>query len=145
MKQYGPKPLIEEHHHIADLIEGQERRAADRTHHQNRIKNAEEREEEIGKSQVVMAMDFHCAECREDFKAVAVLQVEADWSNANQRIAFYKTKHRKCGNWCIRLVTDKNKDGFFVRSRVLAQDRGKYHNDIVQPWEEGFNMLYGKR
>lgn len=144
MKLQGPRPLIEEHYHIQDLIERQERRTEDRVYHQERIKSAEERQKLIDDSKMVTATDFHCEKCKVDFSQGAVLQVELDWSNLSQSIAFYKAKHRQCGNWCIRLVTDKHKDPFWQRSRRVLQERGKYHNDLIQPHETGFNLLYGK-
>ncbi len=144
MKYYGPKPLVEEHYHIQELIDAQEKRSDDRQYHRDRVKNTEERQKLIDDARMVVATDFHCHRCREDFKQMAVLQVELDWSNLNQSIAFYKGKHRKCGNWCIRLVTDKQRDGFWVRSRAVAIDRGTHHADLIQPHETGFNLLYGK-
>lgn len=144
MKQYGPKPLVEEHYHIQDLIDTQAKRSDERQYHKDRIKNAEERQKMINDARMVVATDFHCSQCREDFKMNAVLQVELDWSNLAQSIAFYKGKHKKCGNWCIRLVTDKQRDGFWVRSRAVVADRGEHFADLLQPHENGFNLLYGK-
>lgn len=144
-KYTGPKPLVEEHYHIQELIDAQEKRSDDRQYHRDRVKALAEREELIGESKMVVNTDFHCVRCREDFQQASVLQVELDWSNLSQSVAFYKGKHRKCGNWCIRLVTDKHRDGFWVRSKRVLQERGKYHNDLIQPYETGYNLLYGKR
>ncbi len=144
MNQYGPKPLVEEHYHIQELIDAQEKRADEREYFRTKAKNAEERKKLIEDARMVVATDFHCDHCNLDFKQMAVLQVELDWSNLSQSIAFYKGKHRKCGNWCIRLVTDKQRDGFWSRSRAVAVDRGVHHNDLIQPHESGFNLLYGK-
>ena len=72
-----------------------------------------------------------------------IRQEEIDWNNQEQTIAFYKTKCF-CGKWCIRLVTDKLADGYWQRSRFVALDRGNHHSDLIQPFEEGFNLLYGK-
>lgn len=140
----GPKPLIEEHYHIEHLIDMQERRAEDRQFHKDRLKALEERNELIGDAKVIVHTDFHCSRCRKDFASIAHLQVEQDWSNLSQNIAFYKAKHRECGNWCIRLVTDKPSDAFWYRSIRVALERGVYHNDALQPHETGFNLLYGK-
>jgi hypothetical protein len=144
MATIGPKPLIEEHYHIEELIASQEKRSDERQYHRDKAKSLEERQKLIEDSKMVVATDFHCAFCRGDFKCTVVLQVENDWSNPKQSIAFYKGKHKKCGNWCIRLVTDKQKDGFFIRSRMMMLEQGKYHNDLLQPHETGFNLLYGK-
>jgi hypothetical protein len=137
-----PHPLIEDHYHIQELIEGQEKRSNDRTYHQNRIKAIEERNELIRDNKDIVLTDFWCEECKKDFKSIAIKQIEDDWSS-NQLIAFYKTKCFK-GHWCIRFITDKQRDGFWQKSRFVALDRGNHFRDIIQPFETGFNMLYGK-
>ena len=145
MAYIGDKPLIEDHYHIAELIAGQEKRSGEREYFRVKEKAIEERQKLIDDSQMVVGTDFHCNRCNEDFKQMAVLQVELDWSNLTQSIAFYKGKHKKCGSWAIRLVTDKLRDGFWQRSKALALERGKYHNDILQPFETGYNLVYGKQ
>lgn len=139
-----PHPLIEDHFHIRDLIAGQEKRSSDREYHRNRVKELEDRDSLITDSKPFALTDFWCNECKKDFKAQAVREIETDWSNPTQRIAFYKTKCFK-GHWCQRLITDRHKDGFWQRSRFVALDRGNHYNDTVQPFETGFNLLYGKK
>lgn len=139
-----PHPTIEDHFHIQELINGQEKRSEDREFHRNRIKALEEREDLIKDSKPVTLTDFWCDTCKKDFKSQAIRQVELDWSNTSQRVAFYKTKCFK-GHWCIRLITDKHKDGFFVKSRFMSLDRGNHFDDTVQPNETNFNLLYGKK
>lgn len=143
MAKHEPKPLIEHHYHIQDLIDMQEKRTQDRIYHREKEKEREDRESTLADSKPVQVTDFWCSVCKEDFKSVSQRQIEDDWSKDGQRIAFYKTK---CfhGHWCIRLITDKFADGYWTRSRRVAQDRGKHHNDTIQPFEEGFNLLYGK-
>lgn len=145
MRKYEqtPRPLIEDHYHIRELIEAQEKRHEDRVAGQNRQKARDERDLEIADAKQFDVKDFWCETCQKDFPSQAVKQVEEDW-NADQRIAFYKTKCWK-GHWCIRLVTDKHKDGFYYKSRFMALDRGNHYADTVQPYETGFNMLYGKK
>lgn len=139
-----PHPLVEDHYHIRELIDSQEKRSADRQYHKDRIKNLEERETTLLDSKEFALTDFYCERCGKDFKAQAVRQIEVDWNNPSQSIAFYKTKCYQ-EHWCIRLITDKHKDGFFSKSRLVAMDRGNHFNDTLQPYETGFNMLYGKR
>lgn len=138
-----PHPLIEDHYHIQELIHNQEKRSEDRQRHRDLEKERAERDELIADSKPFMIMDFWCHECRKDFKAQTIKEVEQDW-NADQRIAFYKTKCFR-GHWCIRLITDRNRDGYFQRSKLISKERGKYHNDILQSFESGYNMLYGKK
>lgn len=139
-----PHPLVEDHYHIQELINAQEKRSADRTYHQDRVKELEERDKLIADSKWVTQTDFYCSECKKDFKSQAIKQTELDWTNSGQRIAFYKTKCFR-GHWCMRLITDKHKDGFYQKSKFVALDRGNHYADSIQPFETGFNLLYGKK
>tara|TARA_R110000868_G_scaffold86958_1_gene243526 strand:- start:15615 stop:15959 length:345 start_codon:yes stop_codon:yes gene_type:complete len=112
--------------------------------HRNREQAQKEREDLIKDSKSVDIKEFWCDECKMDFAELVWKQVEVDWSNTAQRIAFYKTKH-ECGNWCIRLITDRNRDAYWFESMQVSRDRGKHHNDILQSFETGYNLLYGKR
>jgi len=140
-----PVPTVEEHYHVRDLIARQEVRARDRQQHKDRIKAQEERHGDLRDAKLFIITDFHCDQCNKDFKNIATLQVETDWTCSEQFIAFYKTKHRRCGTWSIRFVTDKHKDGFFIKSQAVRIDQGRHFADLVQPHETGFNLLYGKR
>lgn len=142
--KYDPKPLIEEHYHIQELIDRQEVRTEDRVRYQNIEKDNAERDKLINDTRVLDLLDFWCAECGEDIKAVGVLHVEEDWTNKAQRIALYKTKCFK-GHWLARHVTDKGACPYWFRSRTVHRDRGKHSDDMVQPWQDGFNLLYGNK
>lgn len=140
-----PVPTVEEHYHIRDLIARQEARTADRNDHREREKAKLERMADMRDAKPVTITDFYCEQCRKDFKSHAVLHVEHDWNCEGQLIAFYKAKCRTCTKWCMRLVLDKHKDTFYFRSKAVHVDRGKHHEDLIQPHETGFNLLYGKR
>lgn len=139
-----PKPNIEEHYHIEELIERQRVRSEDRTYHQDRLKALEERNSLIKDNKIFEVKDFHCIPCNVDFKGQALKQIEVDWTNPTQNIAFYKTKCFK-GHWCIRLITDRHRDHYWFKSLAVARDRGKHSDDMLQPYETGFNLLYGKK
>lgn len=141
---HGPKPLIEEHYHIQELIDRQSKRTDDKEYHRNKAKELEERYDLIKDSKLVTVTDFWCDDCKKDFKSMSIRQVEIDWTNSGQNIAFYNTKC-DCGNWCQRLITDKHKDAFWSKSKFLALDRGNHFADTVQPYETNFNLLYGKK
>lgn len=142
--RHEPKPLVEQHYHIQELIDRQQKRVEDRNYHREKDKECEERDQLIQEAAVVALTDFWCEDCKLDFKSVAMKQVEVDWSNSTQNIAFYKAKCF-CGKWCMRLITDKFRDGFWVRSKNIAKDRGKHYKDTLQPFETGFQLLYGKK
>jgi hypothetical protein len=139
-----PRPFIEHHYHIRELIERQERRVADRNDYRNRKKARDERESVLLDSKSTAVTDFWCDRCKKDFKCHVVRQIENDWHDTDDRIAFYKTKH-DCGNWCMRYITDKSRDPFWFKSKLVALDRGNHYADTLQPFETGFNLLYGKK
>ena len=141
---HEPRPNIEHHYHIRELIEGQEKRTADRNYHRDKEKEREERNDLIKDAKLVTLTDFWCEGCKKDFKSIAIKQIETDWSNSTQNIAFYKTKCY-CGKWCIRLITDRYRDAFWSKSKLMALDRGNHFADTIQPYETNFNLLYGKR
>ena len=141
---HEPKPLIEEHWHIQDLIKAQEKRARDRQYHRTQAKMKAERDEEIEKAKGFEVKPFWCRSCRKDFVSEAVKQVEVDWTNPDQNIAFYRTKCF-CGEWCMRLITDPLSDSYWQLSKTVARDRGKYSIDLLQPFENNYNLVYGKK
>ena len=141
---HGPKPLIEEHYHIRELIDRQVERVRDREFHRLREKDLEERDSIIKDAKIVDRREFHCRRCKKDFVGVARLHIEEDWNGLNQRIAFYKTKCF-CGTWCMRFVTDKERDPYWRLSPLVRADRANHANDLLQSFEEGFNLLYGKK
>lgn len=142
MRDHAPRPFAEDHYYIQHLIDVQEKRSADRIYHQNRVKD--EREELIADSKLVVVTDFWCDRCQQDFKSQAIREIETDWSNSSQRIAFYRSKCDR-GHWCIRLITDRHKDAFYYKSKRLAADRAVHSLDMLQPGDTGFNLLYGKK
>lgn len=141
---HTPHPTIEDHYHIRMLIDGQEKRTQDRIYHQNREKALEERTKDIKDARPKDVKEFWCDECKADFFAESIKEVEVDWNNSSQFIAFYRSKCPK-GHWCIRLVTDRYKDAFYFRSKKIARDRGMYFADTIQPHETGFNLLFGRK
>lgn len=141
---HGPKPLIEEHYHIRELIDRQDARVRDKEFHREREKQKGERDAIIADTKLIDRKEFFCRRCKKDFIGVARLQIEEDWNGLDQRIAFYKTKCF-CGTWCIRLVTDKERDPYWRMSELVRADRANHASDLLQPFEEGFNLLYGKQ
>ncbi len=142
--KHTPKPLVEEHYHIDMLIDNQSKRSEDRQRFKDLERTRSENDKMIADAKPVANLDFFCDHCRQDFKSNAVIHIEIDWNKSNEQIAFYRAKHRRCGQWSIRHWTDKPRDGFFMKSPAMRREQGKYHADLLQPYELGFNMLYGK-
>lgn len=136
-------PLIEEHYHIRALISAQERRAYDREYHRAKSKSAAERMDEIKDAKGKDIKPFYCVPCREEFYAETIKQVDKDWSCMSQYVAYYKAKCNK-GHWCMRLITDRHRDGYWFHSKRVKADQGKHYADTIQPHQTGFNLLYKK-
>lgn len=141
--EHTPRPLVEEHYHIKELIERQEKRTDDRIYHREKEKEREENEKLIKEAKQVCVTEFWCDKCKQDFKSMSIKEVESDWNNPSHQIAFYRSKCDK-GHWCQRLITDKHTDAFWTKSKLVARDKGLHINDIIQPHETGFNLLYGR-
>lgn len=141
--KHDPKPLIEEHYHIQELIDAQDKRAKDRTYHQERVKSSGERELEIRRADQKVTMMFYCRTCKKDFVGEAFKHVEQDWSNGAQ-FAFYKTKCFN-GHWVNRFILNKDKDPYFFRSPFIARQRVVNHADLLQHFETGYQLMYGHK
>ena len=136
-----PKPLIEEHYHIRELIERQQKRTEDREYFRNREKEKEERLNDIKSAPDEQLMEFWCEVCQEDFRMIGKKVFQ---SNFGELVAYYRTKH-KCGMNCIRHITDKYRDKYFFQSRKVKKDQVDNFNNVIQPFQTGHNMLYGKK
>lgn len=142
--EHTPRPLVEDHHHIRELIEGQERIAADRQWHRDNESANQDRAKELASLERRQVMPFWCRLCARELHAETILEVERGWENPDVPVAFYRTKC-EAGHWCIRHGLDKGRDPYFERSRSVARDRGEHAADVLQPWESGYDMLYGRK
>lgn len=136
--KHQPKPEIENHYHIQDLINRQQARSEDKTRHKDIDKKRDEVLKDIAGFKDIELLDFYCKHCKRDFKGRAKKQID-NWST----IAYYKIKHI-CGNWCIRHITDRVRDPYFYYSKNVARDRGEATLDTLQSFETGYNMVYKK-
>lgn len=134
-----PRPLVEHHYHIQELIEAQEKRASDRTYHQEIEKRRNQQLKDITEAKDIELLDFWCDKCKMDFTGRAKKQIDS-W----EPLAYYKIKH-PCGTWTLKRITDRLDDLYWFKSKKVAIQRGERYGDILQPFESGFNMIYGKK
>lgn len=134
-----PHPLVEDHYYVRELIEGQQKRSADRTYWQEVEKRRDQNLKDIAGFKDIELLDFWCDHCKKDFIGRAKKQIDS-W----EPIAYYKIKHM-CGQWSLRRITDRLNDPYWFNSKKVAQDRGKASIDLLQPFESGYNMIYGKK
>ena len=91
----------------------------------------------------IPAQIFYCRACKKDYFPKRVVKVEQqDW-NTGGTFRFWRSKH--CGIWNVRLITQKIKDKFFIKSPSVCRDRRRFKEDMLQPTESGFQMLYGAK
>jgi len=137
--EHTPRPLIEEHFHIRELIESQERRANDRGRHNEIEKQRDLNLKDINAVKDIENLDWWCKRCDKEFVSLGKKVIDR-W----KPIAYYVTKH-ECGNWAVRYITDRSLDPYWFKSKKVARDRFESHYDAIQPFESGYNMIYGKR
>lgn len=100
----------------------------------------EERTREIVDAKQVLRMSFWCEDCSADFNARATKIVRkhpgklpiAWW------VAFCPVRHK-----CIRRITDKINDKYYLQSLVVRRDRAKFADDLLTPDHHRFWLLYG--
>lgn len=134
-----PRPEVERHYHIRELIERQEKRSEERARINEIEKRRDQNLKDIAGFKDIELLDFWCDRCKVDFIGRAKKQIDS-W----EPIAYYKIKHM-CGQWSLRRITDRLRDLYFFKSKKVALDRGKATVDVLQPFESGYNMVYGKK
>ena len=90
----------------------------------------------------IPAQIFYCKQCKKDYFPRRIVKVEQNDWNTGGTFRFWRSKH--CGVWNVRLITQKIKDKFFIKSPSVRRDRRLHKLYMLQPQESGFNMLYGK-
>lgn len=135
----NPHPTVEDHYHIQNLINRQTQRTKEKVAYQEAKKNQQAWQDLLKGFKDIELLDFWCDRCQIDFTARAKRQVDS-WD----KIAYYKTKHR-CGEWAIRHITHRFRDAYFFRSKKVAYDRATNSREMLQPFQTGFNMMYGKK
>ena len=86
---------------------------------------------------------FYCSKCKQDYTPKRIYKIDSkDW-NTNGIFRYWRSKH--CKQWNTRLINDKTKDKFFIKSPSVIKDRRLRKLDMLQPGETGFQMLYGRK
>jgi len=137
--KYDPHPTTEDHYHIQDLINGQEKRSSDRLRSRELKTQFNQYDKDISEWQDTLFLDWWCNVCCKEFKKIGKKYVDL-WS----KTAYYKTKC-KCGDWVIRHITRRDKDPYFYHSKDLARQRVDHYIDTLQGFETNYNLIYGKK
>lgn len=105
---------------------------------QRKIRELNERWEEVQKAPDYKRLDFWCSECKKDFQATGTKhEIET------YKIGKYEARCL-CGNKCRRIIGEYDWD-YYQNSELIKQQRARYSKDILQPHEYGFETLYGKK
>jgi len=104
-------------------------------------KQRAELKNELDVNEEIPAQIFYCKVCKKDYFPKRVVKVEQNDWNTGGTFRFWRSKH--CGTWNVRLITQKLHDKFFIKSPSVCRDRRLNANDLIQPFQTGFNMLYG--
>lgn len=84
-----------------------------------------------------METDFYCKKCDTDFREHS--------RERENRFGKWLVARCKCGEECIRYLTEMHKDPYFARSKKLRQMRIEHADDLVQPGDSKFRRLYPKQ
>ncbi len=117
----------------------------ERQYYEDLQKRQEEREKLIRESPQWTKTDFYCGICREDILGCSAFKViQSDWSNPNQRIAYYES-FKACHKGLRRRITDKQQDPYYRDSQMLKEQRLEAiaKGDLLQPYDYGFTTKYG--
>ncbi len=101
----------------------------------------EELKKEKDVNEEIPAQIFYCRVCKKDYFPMRVVKVEQNDWNTGGTFRFWRSKH--CKVWNVRLISQKIKDKFFIKSPSVCRDRRLHKLDLLQPQESGFQMLYG--
>lgn len=96
---------------------------------------------EEGTPDKLSLFDFWCDNCQEDFSAPCYKtrhRLYGDW------IAVWRTICPFCENGCIRHITHKDEDVYYLKSEKIREQREKFAWDVLQPGDSGFRMAYGE-
>ncbi len=97
---------------------------------------------ELEVNEDIPAQIFYCSKCKKDYFPRRIVKVEQNDWNTGGTFRFWRSKH--CGIWNIRLITQKIKDKFFIKSPSVCRDRRLHQLDMLQPFQTGFDMMYKK-
>jgi len=86
---------------------------------------------------------FYCDKCKQDYTPERIYKREVkDWNN-NGTFRYWQSKH--CSKWNTRLISEKIKDKFFIKSPSIIRERRLRKQEMLQPGQSGYDMLYGRK
>lgn len=85
---------------------------------------------------------FWCSTCEADFFGIAhkVIRKRPGILPIGWYVAYCPQHHK-----CLRRITDRNNDPYFVKSLSVKRDRARYRDDLLTPDDNRFWLLYGHK
>ena len=139
MPPFQARSTAEYHPEIQALVKAHEKRQADRQYHRDIEKMRDDMIKEIKSAPEFEKIHCYCEGCGREFTARAGKIVDS-WSP----IAWYITKCR-CGKRQLRRITDKIWDRYYFKSKEIFKQRFDNFADILQPFQSGYEMMWGKK
>lgn len=102
----------------------------------------QERTREIVDARELMINTFWCDACQADFTGRAYKVVRK--LPKKMPIAWY-VGHCPARHKCIKRITEKPNDPYYLRSYIVRRDRAKHADDLLTPDSHRFWLLYGHK
>lgn len=122
-----------------ELISRVERNRAWRDADLKKTQSYRDRMNAIREAKRVDRLAFWCDNCHKDFISIAYKQVRQP--KGQLPIAWHVGKC-PCGYKALRYITDKGADPYYYKSFYMKLERVKLSNDLVQPGDPRFRILY---
>ena len=128
-------------HEYQHLIDRVERRKEERKRISWRESEYKDHIKAIKEASGVANMSFWCNTCKRDYDTLGVRRVGQAglWP-----VAWYVGKCG-CGSENIRRVTDKSKDLYYFRSKMIRFQRASMALDLLNPDDPLFPVIYSKQ
>lgn len=114
----------------------------ERAAYQRMYDKLQERTREIVDAAQKLRYPFWCEECKADFMAIAykVIRKRPGKLPIAWYVAFCPARHK-----CIRRITEKPNDPYFIKSFIVRRDRARHRDDLLTPADNRFWLLYGHK
>lgn len=124
---------------LAGIVDRNREQREERRRREQYLKDKQERKDEIEKAPEYKRTQFWCNDCKLDFEQRGYKSVVTSFDCAS-----YKTRCPECNKTCYRVIYDYDYE-YYNNSQFIKEMRLKYAKDMLQPGDEGFEVLYGKK
>ncbi len=98
-----------------------------------------ERRNDIAAAPTYVQTDFWCDTCHRDFSTTGHKEIRVP--KVGVWFAYY-VGICPCGAHGIRYITDRLRDPYWYKSKIIKIQQGIYADAILQPWQPRFKQLY---